>query len=389
MRATELSRRVSLSDRFKYVFLIVLALVCVKGTYAQLGDELKLFARAQLRATMLQATDSNFDQSSYSAQIRRFRFGVKGDLIEKKFYYFVQLAYDDTEFPNRSTNRFQLLDAFVTWRMNESIKLKFGQFLMSGNNERMMNPLNQQFVEHSLVSSMYSLERDAGIELKHEWRIGGIGIRESAFVGNGDGPGSLGDYGGFQYVGRLELLPFGFFEKDGDQFMSDLLREQKLKVLAGASLSFNDNTRYQFVEVNDANRESFERDVLFWNVDLLAKWKGLSFYSQYTSRRVDVPVIYNVDLSLAGYYQYGDALSAQLAYLLSGNYELGFRFTNVANTPDHLLLPSFDQNDYCFVLSKYLNDHKVKAQIDLSYRDMKRQIYEDRLFVRAQLTAGF
>jgi len=369
--------------------IIFLLFLLTDSTRAQLPDDMNIFARAQLRASMLYPVDSNIDQSSYSAQIRRFRFGLKGDLIDKKFDYFIQLAYDDTEFPLRAANRFELLDASATWKMNEQLSLKFGQFLMSGNLERMMNPLNQQFVEHSIVSSQFSLERDIGIELKHQWKIGSIAAREFLFIGNGDGPGSLGDYGGFQYLGRLEILPFGFFEKEGEMFLSDLTREDRMKLLLGASASFNDNTRYGFVDLNDDIVEAFERDVLYWNVDMLSKWKGWSFYAQLTNRSVNVPVIYGKDLDFSGYYRSGQSYSAQLGYVLVGNYEIAGRYTGVINSPDHLLLPSSDLDEYTIVVSKFVNDHKVKAQLDVSYQAMKNIFYEDQLIARAQLSIGF
>ena len=57
---------------------------------------------------------------------------------------------------------------------------------------------------------------------------------------NSFGENSLdADVGGFKYGGRLNIYPLGYFKKGNTYIGHDLLREEKPKILVGASSSLN------------------------------------------------------------------------------------------------------------------------------------------------------
>jgi len=370
------------------LFFLGLLFILPLISLAQDEDRMEMIARVQSRFSANLPADSSFSELQNSAQIRRARLGVRGSLLEKKFSYQLLAAFDSPQFGDAIGNQFGLLDAFVIWKPREFFEVKFGQFLLPGNAERSFTSKSQQFVEQSMLSSRFGLDRDIGIELMHKWQLGDVGIRERVFAGNGEGQNQFGNFGGLQYVGRLEILPFGFFSNEGDNFMSDLSRESTPKLLLGASWSYNDNTRNQIQWVGEELAIPIERDVLTWNIDLHLKWKGFSWYTQYAQRSVELPFVYDETLNLRGFYDQGDAFTTQLGILFGKDFELAGRYTMLSNSLNSVSLLSSDLNEYTLGFSKYLKNHDLKLQTDFMYSDFGSPEVADNIGFRVQLELG-
>ncbi len=373
----------------KLLPLFLFLLCAVVASHAQEESSYKLFGRTQIRTSALWPVDSSFDQSRAAAQIRRARLGATAYMLENKLFFFTQIGFDAQEFPNVAAQRMVLLDAYAKWKISENIELKAGQFLLNANRERWMNPHNQQFAEYSILAENFSLQRDVGLELKHTWALGSSFVREIVFLGNGEGASFNGDLGGLHALARLEVFPFGRFENNGDEYMSDLNRESSLKMMIGGGVSYNDNSFYELRRLNDDFVLNPERDIITAFGDVMAKWRSFSFYGQFIQRSVDVPAIYDEDLNLAAYYTTGTAFSGQLAYLFDSNIELAGRYSSVLDSPDLSELASNDLNDYTLAFTKYLNNHRLKLQTDISYRDFASVTRADHLLLRLHLEVGF
>lgn len=356
---------------------------------AQDDASYKLFGRAQIRTSALWPLDSSFDQTRAAAQIRRARIGATAYMLDNKIFFFTQFGFDAQEFPDEGRQRMQLLDAFAKWKISENLELKAGQFLLNANRERWMNPHNQQFAEYSILAENFNLQRDIGLELKHTWALSSAFIREIIFIGNGEGANFNGELGGLHALGRLEFFPFGMFENNGDEYMSDLNRESSLKMMIGGGMSYNDNSFYELRRVSDDFTFNPQRDIITAFADIMAKWRSFSFYGQFIQRSVDVPAIYDENLSLAAYYTTGTAFSAQAAYLFDSNFEFAGRYSSILDSPDLTELVSNDLNDYTLAFTKYLNNHLLKFQTDISYRDYISDARADHLLLRLHLEVGF
>lgn len=372
-------------------FLSFLAALLVSTTYAQNTnepDQLRVFGRIQTRAYVGLNADSSLNTASLGAQIRRARLGLEGNLMDKKFYYFSQIGFDSPDFGSIRQSPFGLLDAYFIWKPLQNIHVKAGQFLVNGNLERSMNSRNQQFVEHSLISGRFAIERDLGLQLQHQWALGSVFVKEILFVGNGEDMFNFSGTGGFHYLGRMEIMPFGKFENGGEMYMADFSRESKPKLLLGASWSYNDNTGYQFEYLQESPALNLERDILTWNIDMLLKWKGLSAYAQFMERDVNVPAVYSSDLSLIGFFETGQALSLQAGYLLTEKSEFAIRYTDVGKTPNLSELTSSDLREYTLAFSRYIKAHAIKLQADINYLDYASDLRNDSWLLRVQLEIG-
>lgn len=329
----------------------------------------------------LQAAETNF-------LIRRARFKFKGFVYSPKLQYKFELALSNrdmagaSEFTNGAPR--YVLDAFIKWNFYRNFSLLAGQAKLPGNRERVISSANLETVDRSLVNSRYNIDRDVGIQLLHNFRLGNSFIVKEIFaVSQGEGRNiTTGNIGGFQYTARAEVLPFGEFE---DYKGADFTREITPKLSVGFSYDYNDNavkSRSNVGSYLETDEGYFETDITTVFLDAMFKYKGISFMGEYAHRESDLAFARNSDGSLTGeMVNIGSGLNLQAGYLFDNNIQVLGRYTNI--TPD---INSFNvvENQYTLGLSKYIVGHKLKVQTDLSYNDFQ-QDNADGLLYRFQV----
>jgi phosphate-selective porin OprO and OprP len=330
-------------------------------------------------------SDSSFSDRSF---VRRARIKGSGyafsPRLKYKFEYDVANGY--------------VLDAVLKWNFAGNWTVWFGQTKLPGNIERVFSSQKLQLVDRSLLNSQFTLDRDAGFQLRHHFKIGNnFIVREKFAVSQGEGLNQLGFSSGNDYTARLELLPFGKFSKKGDYFASDLVREQKPKLMLCMTYDYNKNALrfrgqkggqvlYRFIAANDLrNLQSIFADVHF-------KYKGLSFMGEYVNRITTngiavLGAVYDSNEQIINFddaYYTGSSINLQMGYLMKSNWEIAGRYTQV--TPETITLNN-NITQYTLGFSRYIVGHNLKVQGDISLT--QEDTKENKLMFRLQTEFNF
>ena len=321
--------------------------------------------------------------------IRRFRLKFDGFVVSPKLVYKVEIGVSNRDiggvgdFTNGAARL--LLDAVLKWNFAGNFVLWFGQTKLPGNRERVVSSQKLQFVDRSLLNSRFNLDRDIGIQLHNHHNIGRAVVREKISISKGEGRDiTIRNKNGYDFTGRLEILPFGLFTKKGDYFEADLLREPTPKLALGASYDYNygaERSRGQLGSWLDDSRNLYT-----WFVDAIYKHNGFSAMAEYADRQTEGTAVVERDSTgtVTQSFYTGKALNGQMAYLFKNNFEVGARYTVLIQDPD---TQRNDIRQYTFGVSKYIVGHNLKAQTDITYQEAVNT--QDLWMFRFQIEMAF
>ncbi|PCJ80084.1 MAG: FmdC precursor [Bacteroidetes bacterium] len=326
------------------------------------SPSMKFSGRIQSLATVTmtgEEMESNF-------LVRRARLKFQGTTINPKFTYKLELGLSNRDhgspIPQTKNSARMILDAVVQYQMGKNTQLWFGQTKLPGNRERVISSSKLQFVDRSLLNSKYNIDRDMGVQLHHKFELGGLKGKAVVSISQGEGRNiTTGNYGGFDYTGRIELLPFGSFTGKGDYFGSDLKREENPKLALGLTYDYHDKASRQRGNTGSFLSETRTLSTIF--ADLMFKYQGLSIMAEYAVKSSDQTPVFIVEGSGLEYFYTGTGLNIQSGYLFDNNIELALRYTSI-NPED--VLGKDDISMYTLGVSKYLDGHKLKVQSDFS-----------------------
>lgn len=342
----------------------------IKVLAADSSFSLRFGARFQTLFTAESITGNQTIDTKF--MIRRSRLKFDGFIFSPKIKYKMEFGLSNRDISGAHTttsdaNRI-ILDAVLKWNFYKNFELWAGQTKLPGNRERVISSSKLQFVDRSLVNSKFNIDRDAGVQLRHYISAGDFIIREVFSVSNGEGRNFTADnIAGYDYTGRIEILPFGKFASKGDYFGSDLKRESKPKLAIGVSYDYNEGATRQRGQLGDYFDSDFaERDLKTVFADLMFKYNGLSIMAEYVNKTTSNPVVYLDELQTLkeGSFYTGSGTNLQMGYLFENNVELGIRYTNVV--PEAATGRS-ELNQYTVGASKYVIGHSLKVQTDFTY----------------------
>ncbi|MEO8933821.1 MAG: porin [Xanthomarina sp.] len=327
--------------------------------------------------------------------VRRARLKFDGYALSPKLKYKLQLGFSNKDMAGTSIHtsnapRF-IIDAVMQWNFYENFELWFGQAILPGNRDAITSSGNLQFVDRSILNANFSIDRDLGIQLRHHFNLtDNFVVREALAISQGEGRNvSTGTIGGFQYTGRIEILPLGLFPKNGDYVGGSINRPETPKLALGATYDFNNNsvkTRSNQGTYMVTTTGYYKTDITTFYVDAIFKYKGLSFMAEYANREAKEPIAKDKDGSPTGQIvQVGKAINLQAGYLFENNWEFATRFSNV--DLKNGVLGETVLHEYTFGLSKYLVGHQLKVQTDISYLDT--HVPNSRLAYRLQFNIHF
>nr|WP_262910475.1 OprO/OprP family phosphate-selective porin [Pontibacter silvestris] len=302
-------------------------------------------------------------------QIRRARLKFDGFVYSPRLVYKIELGLSNSDIGsgllrvhNQADNI--ILDAVAKWEMAPKLFLWVGQTKLPGNRERVISSQQLQFVDRSLLNANFNLDRDAGLQLRHEHQAGQVVLREIASISMGEGRNiTVDNAGGYDYTARLEVLPLGHFTGGGDYFNSDLLREKTPKLSVAASFDYNHNTSKSRGQLGSFLSDNRSLRTIF--IDGMFKYQGFSAMAEYADRKApDGPVVAVSDTGTpTETFVTGTALNAQAGYLFKTNWEVAGRYTTVDFAEATQLL---NQKQYTLALSRYVVGHSLKVQSDMS-----------------------
>lgn len=342
---------------------------------------------------------TGFDAGNSKFLIRRARIKLDGFAFTPKLKYKIELGLSGRDLgkPDERTGYAprMIFDAVLKWNFYKNFTLWAGQTKLPGNRERVVSSANLQLVDRSLLNSEFNIDRDIGFQLHHFFKIGKqFLVREVFAFSQGEGRNLIQDnLGGYEYTGRIELLPFGEFSKKGDYIGGDLSREEKPKLSIAAVYDYNDRavktrSNQGSYMTYDYDKDDKTDDYFYTNIttifaDLMFKYKGFSLMSEYAFRDASkvVETRENIDLSTTTRtVSAGSGFNIQLGYLFKNNWEIASRFTQIV--PNKKGAGQYEQ--YTFGVSKYIVGHKLKVQADVSY--LKTNLSPDsKLMTRLQI----
>lgn len=313
--------------------------------------------------------------------IRRARLKFGGFAFDPRLKYKIELGLSNRDLGKAdATTNFapkMILDAVLKWNFYKNLTLWAGQTKLPGNRERVISSANLQLVDRSLLNKNFNIDRDIGMQLRHHFTLGkNFIVREALAFSQGEGRNLVQDnLGGFQYTGRVEVLPFGEFAGKGDYIGSDMKRESKPKLAIGVTYDWNNgavknrsNQGSYMIDDVLSKTGYFHADISTIFVDLMFKYKGFSLMSEYAKRtapedQVRQTAIFDFLIASAT-VDVGQGFNVQCGYLFKNNWEIAGRFTRF---DPEAITGKDDQQQYTLGLSKYIVGHALKVQTDVSY----------------------
>ena len=367
-----------------------------KGLFNLVGQDsswtMKIGARMQFLA-ISNWEDGAANESNFL--VRRARLKFDGYAFSPKLKYKLELGLSNRDISGASKYTSNapryILDAVIKWNFYENFELWFGQTKLPGNRERVISSANLQQVDRSLLNKRFNIDRDLGIQIRHHFNLSDNFIVKEIFsIAQGEGRNiTTGNLGGYQYTGRIELLPFGNFISKGDYKGSDLKRETTPKLALGTSYDYNSNavkTRSNQGSYMETDIGFFETNITTLFLDAMFKYKGFSFMAEYANRDAENPFAKNSDGSLTGdIVQVGNGLNLQTGYILKNDWEVSGRYTNIEL--DKAITGKNQEQQYTLGVSKYIVGHSLKVQSDISY--LNENGGNDQLMYRLQFDIHF
>ena len=352
-------------NRSFILFAVLCSLVFTDNVSAQIvqnSSTMKFTGRIQ----NLGLVEMQGDEVETNLLVRRARLKFEGVAINPKFQYKVELGLTNRDhgspIPQTQNSARMILDAVVQYEIGANTHLWFGQTKLPGNRERVISSAKLQFVDRSLLNSNYNIDRDMGLQLHQKFDLGTMRAKAIVSVSQGEGRNiTTGNVGGFDYTGRLELLPLGAFTSKGDYFGSDLKREETPKLALGLSYDYHDNASRARGNTGSFLSQTRTLSTIF--ADMMFKYKGFSVMAEYAIKSSDESPVFVDASDLEYHFVTGSALNIQAGYLLQSDWELAARFTSV--TPE-VVLDQEDVSMYTLGISKYIDGHNLKVQSDFS-----------------------
>lgn len=304
--------------------------------------------------------------------IRRARLKFEGFVYTPNLEYKIELGLSNNDIGSDLLPQFDfanniVLDAVAKWHFAPRWELWVGQTKLPGNRERIISSQKMQFVDRSLLNGRFNIDRDAGVQLHHEHRIGEVIFREVASVSTGEGRNiAVNNYGGYDYTAKLEIFPFGEFEGDGAYVGSDVYREETPKLAIAAAFDYNEDAARSRGQLGDFLSE--QRDLRTFFADAMFKYRGFSAMAEYAnSTAPEGPVVLRTDEGIVEEtFVTGSAFNIQGGYLFDTDWEVAARYTTYNPTEETGLRP---QEQYTLGVSKYIVGHSLKVQSDITLQD--------------------
>ena len=344
--------------------------------------------RMQNRAGYITKSETDLAPEAFEFRTRRLRMKFTGFVINSKLTYYFQFGFSrgDMDWRGPDNNKVNnspniIRDAVIYYNPSSKLRLGFGQTKLPGNRQRVVSSGDQQFFDRSIVNARFTLDCDFGF----------FGHYTTPYVilrgalTSGEGRNAELSNNGLAYTGRVEVLPFGRFTGENDYQEGDLEREEKLKVSLAATYSQNDQALRQQGQLGSDLYESRTLEAI--EFDLLAKYNGLSWYSEFMNRTTDNPITINPNnASQTSVVYAGNGFMSQLSYLFKNNFEIAGRYA--VTKPSSKLYsnsaaPSLNEKqfeNYELGVTRYINGHRLKVQGGLMYTkltDLRTDTFAD------------
>jgi len=341
-----------------------------KGITFQAGDRfsLQLRARIQYQVALSSPTGEAVgvgasDVLTTESQIRRFRLVFAGHAFRPELRYYIQLGLATRDM--ESDLLVPLRDAYITWQPHRDLGVRFGQMKVPYGQQRVVSSSALQFVDRSIVTSEFNLDRDVGVYLMSEDFLGlGGRLMYQAGVFGGRGRNRSGGPNAALPFLRLQVNPFGAFDHLVE---ADISREDQPRLALGLSGAYNvasNRMRSTHGGVYTAGNFSFQHV----GADLHFKWRGLSVLSEFFRRQATEAQLTSEPTpgrSVTDFSRSGRGYFVQAGYVLPFALEVAVRFGELRPSRTNAPEARFQlQRELGGSVSYYFSEHALKLQAD-------------------------
>lgn len=212
--------------------------------------------------------DESDDDNTLGFQTRRTKLWFEGHIFDPNLYYKVNGAF------SRSGGEFELEDAYVGYKFENGLDLRWGQFKSPFLREELVSSTKQLAADRSNVNEFFNQDRSQGIQVA--WageQFRAMGMFSDGF--NSANTDFNADPADFALTGRVEFLAMGDW-KQFDDFTS--WRGSSNALMIGGAIHWETDSE----EVNNSADD-------FFAYTLDASWEsdGWNLYGAFVGSSVD------------------------------------------------------------------------------------------------------
>lgn len=318
------------------------------------------------------ATYTNYEngEETIDAAIRRLRLRFDGYVGDPRFLYAIQLSFSpgDVGELEEGRNINIIRDAVVFYRPNRHWNFAFGQTKLPGNRQRVNSSGALQLTDRSINNAYFNIDRDFGFQAYHlNEDVNRFSYNIKTAISTGEGRNwTQSNNPHLAYTGRVELMPLGAFRNNGMFFEGDLVREETPKLLLGGTWHFNHQAERQAGQQGAMLGEPRDLQSLF--IDLMLKYRGVSFQAAWMERRTDEALTWGDDF--VSIVAAGQGYDYQLSYLFPFDVELIGRYSSQRRSPQSRVFIR-DHEQFSIGATKYVWEHALKFQAELTHDRQK------------------
>ncbi len=363
--------------------LALLILILIGGLQtAALAQDSKLVSFTPQDGLHVQTQDKRFDlnlglriqEQMFSTQpirsgtlsnnemlMRRARFLISGNAFGQAHNYFIQFDYDQ--------QNYQLSNFEYRWKPTKNLQINVGQLRPQTGRQWWTISKNFQMVDRSIVSRYFLVGYDQGVTFSYKnYLMNQSSFKLAGGITHGEGINQHRGSGGLAYSGRIDFLPFGFFNKNGDIIESDLYREPAPKLAIGTAFYHNrDADRMLGME----DLDHLDNNITTFYVDAVFKYRGFSALAEFINRDVTNTMVTDLntgDLRLSA-KNGGKGYSMQMGKFLTKHIESTGRISFL--DPDDAMMEATNRftfkEKYTVGINYFFIGHSLKIQSEVSF----------------------
>ena len=354
-----------------------------KGFHLESEDGLfstNLQWRAQMRFANPDDGDpdspSNFTgDAANNFELRRLRMKIGGHGYKKwlKYYFEVDLQPSRTVSKDTARASSRLLDWRIDVQPFREFGFRFGQWKINFNRERVDSSGRQQFVERSIVNSVFTIDRQVGVMVKGRLNAGSMAdMRYYAGVFNGEGRAVDNENTNMMTMGRLQ---WNFLGRDLKWRQSDVKRHKDASGSLAVAYAQNKGacTRWSSSGCGSlggfSTGNSDQYNVKQWVLEFAYKHQGLSIQQEYHEKDVEDNDT-GLEYSLDGMYVQAGYFFNEIMPSIPEQLEVAFRYAYVDEPDQSDTTFKQDRKEYTVALNYFIAGHNNKITLDYSLLKM-------------------
>lgn len=313
------------------------------------------------------------DESTF--ELRRVRMKVGGHGYKPWIKYYFEVDWQPTRSSGTSGSDTRLIDWRIMIEKYKWLQLRVGQWKINYNRERVDSSGKQQFVERSIVNSVFTIDRQVGAMLYGHLAPGTLADSwYYAGVWTGSGRREANDDDNMMYMGRFQ---WNFFGRDLKWTQSDLKyhKQPTGSIAVGGYTTIGKCTRWSssgcgslagFTSDSTAFDGQFRVEGMV--EEFAFKWRGLSVQHEYHWKQIkDAGIAEGATghrTNLMGSYSQIGYFPHYLLAAIPKPLEVGFRYAFV---DPNVFVEDDNRQEYSLVFNWFFEGHRNKLTMDTSW----------------------